>query len=488
MEAATKEFISSTGYGGHVGHGRPCHENYLKPPSSPLQKDSRSCSKQDVQLQSTRVEMGEVREENQRLKKSLDRIMKDYQNLQMKFFDIVQKDRIKTTNNTNNHQEIEESDQIVSLCLGRVTHDTKEDKKTVVSSKLKEDDQAKETSLTLGLDRRFELSDQSKVNAKSFEELKKEARETCWQHSKVLKTKRSGDDEVQQQNPVKKARVSVRARCNTPTMNDGCQWRKYGQKISKSHPCPRAYYRCTVSPSCPVRKQVQRCAEDISILITTYEGTHNHPLPMLATTMASTTSAAASMLLSESSSSQLPAGHSSSVTTANSTATANLHGPDFYKLDSLKSKHFYLSKSSFSSSVPSHPTITLDLTSSPSSSLPRFNIVSSEYRPKYSSATLNFNSSDSNAMSWVNGFLNYGRQPYNKNQIGNLSMGRQPVEDNYQSYMHKKDLTPQHSLLETIDTATKAITVDQRFQSALAIALTSIIDAGDIAAGGAQRN
>lgn len=155
--------------------------------------------------------MGEVREENQRLKKSLDRIMKDYKNLQMKFFDIVQKDGRKTTNDTNNHQEIiEESDQFVSLCLGRVTHDRKEDKKTVVSSK---------ETLTLGIDRRFELSDQSKVNANSFEELKKEARETSWQPSKVLKTKRSGDDEVQQQNPVKKARVSVRARCDTPTVS-----------------------------------------------------------------------------------------------------------------------------------------------------------------------------------------------------------------------------------------------------------------------------
>ncbi|KAG6740283.1 hypothetical protein POTOM_055726 [Populus tomentosa] len=59
-------------------------------------------------------------------------------------------------------------------------------------------------------------------------------------------------------------------------VKDGYQWRKYGQKVTRDNPSPRAYFKCSFAPSCPVKKKVQRSAEGPSVLVATYEGEHNH--------------------------------------------------------------------------------------------------------------------------------------------------------------------------------------------------------------------
>ncbi|AES88086.2 WRKY1b transcription factor [Medicago truncatula] len=100
-----------------------------------------------------------------------------------------------------------------------------------------------------------------------------------------------------------KTRVTIRARSEETMITDGCEWRKFGQKLSKGNPCPKACYRCSTSRGCSIQKQVQRCALDRTVAITTYEENRNLPLPAAAKEMVQTTSAAAKMLLSASTSS-----------------------------------------------------------------------------------------------------------------------------------------------------------------------------------------
>ncbi|KAK4418536.1 putative WRKY transcription factor 41 [Sesamum alatum] len=60
-------------------------------------------------------------------------------------------------------------------------------------------------------------------------------------------------------------------------LDDGYNWRKYGQKVILGANHPRAYYRCTHrnTQGCLATKQVQRADEDPSIFEVIYSGKHS---------------------------------------------------------------------------------------------------------------------------------------------------------------------------------------------------------------------
>ncbi|XP_047270462.1 probable WRKY transcription factor 23 isoform X1 [Capsicum annuum] len=81
------------------------------------------------------------------------------------------------------------------------------------------------------------------------------------------------------QKKQREPRFAFMTKSEVDFLEDGYRWRKYGQKAVKNSPFPRNYYRCT-SATCNVKKRVERCFSDPSIVVTTYEGKHTHLSPM----------------------------------------------------------------------------------------------------------------------------------------------------------------------------------------------------------------
>lgn len=252
--------------------------------------------------------------------------------------------------------------------------------------------------------------------------------------------------------------------------------------------------------------QVQRCSNDMTILITTYEGTHNHPLPLSATAMASTTSAAVSLLQSHSSSSSLPGSSNSSTSAPISMSAANYSSPNlnynsFTTSFQNPTKQLYNFPNASISTFNSHPTITLDLTVPSTSS--HFGSFSSLFPRSYSNSTsLKFSSTSSEpnniqSTSWNNfsRYFNHGTISQNtiENQIGvlngsNINGSNQPFQEAYNLYHQRphnyniSNIIQSSSgskqtmeLTDTMTAATKEITSNPKFQSALAAAISSYL-------------
>ncbi|KAK4766652.1 hypothetical protein SAY87_008294 [Trapa incisa] len=214
-------------------------------------------TKEKDQLKSAKAEMGHVREENQRLKVYLDQIMGDYRTLQMQFQGIVKQaggdktptdETVTICKNNSNQEAGEGGSDLVSLSLGRApsSGDSKDkehegiiDQKPSPPSKIRgcnagdkealgEEDQR----LKLGLDCKYEVLSKSNAMestrpnsspASSVEEQKNEEPAETWPPGKATKRTRGSEDEasLRNDNPVKKARVSIRVRCDTPTRDRG---------------------------------------------------------------------------------------------------------------------------------------------------------------------------------------------------------------------------------------------------------------------------
>lgn len=420
--------------------------------SSDVVDDKRTKS----ELAQLQVELQRMNVENQRLRDMLSQVTNNYNALQMHIVALMQQSRGTEAN--QEHEVVqgkpeEKKQEVVPrqfLDLGR---SAEADEMSHSSS----DERTRSATPQTNMETASVKNNGNQENS-SFRDGKRVGREDSpdsesqgWNPSKVQKLNSPPSKVIDQSTEatMRKARVSVRARSEAPMITDGCQWRKYGQKMAKGNPCPRAYYRCTMAVGCPVRKQVQRCADDKTILITTYEGNHNHPLPPAAMAMASTTTAAASMLLS------------GSMSSADGLMNPNLLARAILPCSS--------SMATISASAP-FPTVTLDLTHNPNTT--QVQRPPTHFQVPFPGQPQNFASATAPQFPQV-----FGQALYNQSKFSGLQLSQETVPSQLPHQPQPQQLHPaqQPSLVDTVNAATAAITADPNFTAALAAAISSII-------------
>ncbi|KAI3795725.1 hypothetical protein L1987_38382 [Smallanthus sonchifolius] len=401
--------------------------------------DGGSSSSEDKQgknkLKILQFELEKMSTENQRLRGMLSQVSNNYTALQIHVANEMQKQQ---------NQKVDHESEIVQkqlIELGPTSHDSLSEERTQSGSTLNPVELSKNGDKT------------SKRNGRECT-----PDSDGWVSNKVPKLNLPKIVEQSNESNMRKARVSVRARSEAPMITDGCQWRKYGQKMAKGNPCPRAYYRCTMAVGCPVRKQVQRCVDDQSVLITTYEGTHTHPLPPAALAMASTTSAAASMLLSGSMSS-----------------TEGLMNQNILARSILPSSS---SIATISASAP-FPTVTLDLTHNPNQY--QRNNNPTQFQVPHQGPLLSQNFVPTMAMPLQSIAGDDGATRYNQSRFSGLQLSHD--KESRQPLAHLST-PPQYNkgFADSLSATTAAITADPNFTAALAAAISSIMSGGNTTA------
>ncbi|CAD5178158.1 unnamed protein product [Musa acuminata subsp. malaccensis] len=387
------------------------------------------------ELAAMQAELARMNEENQKLRGILSQVTTNFNALQMHLATLMQQRSHQSHETPQEHEAMDVKTDAKNDGHGGVLVP-----KQFMDLGPAVNDVEPSNSSTVSPDRSASPPANVEVGSMGYDLHKNDGRSTSdqtWNPNKALKLNPTNQA---QEATMRKARVSVRARSEAPMITDGCQWRKYGQKMAKGNPCPKAYYRCTMASACPVRKQVQRCADDRSILITTYEGTHNHPLPPAAMAMASTTSAAASMLLSGS-----------------MWSTDGLMNSNFPARTTLPCSS---SVATVSASAP-FPTVTLDLTKNPN--------PLQYQRPPTGPFSVPFPG--------VSPAFGAPPQPPSLPQLFGQTLLQTSPEMAATQFPHQKThlVMPSPSTAETVKAATAAITTDPNFTAALAAAIKSII-------------